>query len=177
MTDKQRELLKKLQALAERGVGGEKETAERKLKQLIKKYGIEEAELSEDKIMEFEFKYHNKWEMQLLRQLFYRMFGLKYREKTYTYRFGKGSKSIYGIACTKAEGLQLQIEYDFYKALYEEEVELFQSAFIQKHRIFDPHGGSDDAELTPEEIERIMRMQQMMNGMQDKSLNPLIEAR
>lgn len=63
MTDKQRELLKKLQALAERGVGGEKETAERKLKQLIKKYGIEEAELSEDKIMEFEFKYHNKWEM------------------------------------------------------------------------------------------------------------------
>lgn len=45
MTDKQRELLKKLQALAERGVGGEKETAERKLKQLIKKYGIEEAEL------------------------------------------------------------------------------------------------------------------------------------
>lgn len=30
MTDKQRELLKKLQALAERGVGGEKETAERR---------------------------------------------------------------------------------------------------------------------------------------------------
>lgn len=177
MTDKQRELLKKLQALAERGVGGEKETAERKLKQLIKKYGIEEAELSEDKIMEFEFKYHNKWEMQLLRQLFYRMFGLEYREKTYTYISGKGSKSIYGIACTQAEGLQLQIEYDFYKALYKEEVELFQSAFIQKHRIFDPHGGSDDTELTPEEIERIMRMQQMMNGMQDKSLNPLIEAK
>lgn len=70
MTDKQRELLKKLQALAERGVGGEKETAERKLKQLIKKNGIEEAELSEDKIMEFEFKYHNKWEMQLLRHYF-----------------------------------------------------------------------------------------------------------
>ena len=54
MTDKQRELLKKLQALAERGVGGEKETAERKLKQLIEKYGIEEAELSDDKPMDFE---------------------------------------------------------------------------------------------------------------------------
>lgn len=83
MTDKQRELLKKLQALAERGVGGEKETAERKLKQLIKKYGIEEAELSEDKILDFDFKYRNKWEMQLLRQLFYRMFGKEYRSKTY----------------------------------------------------------------------------------------------
>ena len=49
MTDKQRELLKKLQALAERGVGGEKEGAERKLKELIKKYGIEEDGLLEDK--------------------------------------------------------------------------------------------------------------------------------
>lgn len=175
MTDKQRELLKKLQALAERGVGGEKETAERKLKQLIKKYGIEEAELSEDKIMDFDFKYHSKWEQKLLRQLFYRMFGLEYREKTYVYRYGKGSKSIYGIARTQAEGLQLQVEYDFYKALWEEELDLFQQAFIQKHRIFDPNGGSDDTELTPEEIERILRMQQMMNGMQDKSLNPLIE--
>lgn len=36
MTDKQRELLKKLQALAERGVGGEKEGAERKLKELTR---------------------------------------------------------------------------------------------------------------------------------------------
>lgn len=177
MTDKQKELLKKLQALAERGVGGEKETAERKLKQLIKKYGIEEAELSEDKIMDFDFKYRNAWEKKLLRQLFYRMFGQEYRSKTYIYRYGKGSRSTYGIACTRAEGLQLQIEYDFYRALFEEELELFQSAFIQKHRIFDPNGGSDDMELTPEEIERILRMQQMMSGMQDKSLNPLIEAK
>lgn len=177
MTDKQRDLLKKLQALAERGVGGEKETAERKLKQLIKKYGIEEAELSEDKIMDFDFKHHSKWEKQLLRQLFYRMFGREYRSKTYIYRCGQGSRTTYGIACTQAEGLQLQIEYDFYRALFEEELELFQSAFIQKHRIFDPNGGSDNAELTPEEIERILRMQQMMSGMQDKSLNPLIEAK
>lgn len=56
-------------------------------------------------------------------------------------------------------------------------MKLFQDAFIQKHRIFDPNGGSDDKELTPEEIERILRMQQLMNGMQDRSLNPLIEAK
>lgn len=175
MTDKQRELLKKLQALAERGVGGEKETAERKLKQLIKKYGIKEEELSEVKIMDFDFKYHSKWEKKLLRQLFYRMFGLEFQKKTYAYRFGPGSKSIYGITCTQAEGMQLQIEYDFYKAIWEEELDLFQQAFIQKHCIFDPNGGSDDTELTLEEIERILRMQQLMSGMQDKTMNPLIE--
>lgn len=59
MSDKKKELLKKLQALAERGVGGERETAERKLKELIKKYGIEEEELNEDKIIDFDFKYHS----------------------------------------------------------------------------------------------------------------------
>ena len=176
MTDKQRELMKKLQALAERGVGGEKETAERKLKQLIEKYGIEEAELSEDKLMDFEFKYKGEWERKLLRQIFYRMFGADFRNKTYVYRYGQGSRSIYGINCTQAEGLQLQIEFDFYKGLYEEELELFRDAFIQKHRIFDPNGGSDEKEYTKEEIQRILRMQQMMSGMQDKSLNPLLEA-
>lgn len=40
MSEKKKELLKKLQALAERGVGGEKETAERKLRQLMEKYGM-----------------------------------------------------------------------------------------------------------------------------------------
>lgn len=71
MTEKKKELLKKLQALAERGVGGEKETAERKLRELIKKYNIDEAELAEDKLKEFEFKYSNPQEEQLIRQLFF----------------------------------------------------------------------------------------------------------
>lgn len=176
MTDKQRDLLKKLQALAERGVGGEKETAEKKLKQLIEKYGIEEAELSDDKIQEFEFHYKGEWEMKLLRQIFYRMFGREYANKTYVYRWGKGSKSIYGIKCTQAEGLQLQIEFDFYKGLYYEELDLFQQAFIQKHHIFDPNGGSDEEkEYTIEEKQKIMRMFQMMEGMQDRSITPRLE--
>lgn len=177
MTDKQRDLLKKLQALAERGVGGEKETAERKLKQLIEKYGIEEAELDEEKLIEFEFKYKSAWEQKLLRQLFFKLFGLEYRNKTYAYRFGPGSKSIYGITCTKAEGLQLQIEFEFYKDLYYADLQLFQDAFIQKHRIFDASVPADDKEYTREEKERYMRMEQMMDGMQNKSLDPLLETR
>lgn len=90
MTDKQKALMKKLQALAERGVGGEKETAERKLKQLIEKYGIEEAELSDDKILEFKFHYKGEWEKRLLRQIFYKMFGREYANKTFVYGWGKG---------------------------------------------------------------------------------------
>lgn len=39
--EKKVELMKKLQRLAERGVGGEKEGAQKKLQQLMKKYDIE----------------------------------------------------------------------------------------------------------------------------------------
>lgn len=176
--DKKKELLKKLQALAERGVGGEKETAERKLRQLMKKYGIDEMEFTEDKLEEFEFKYSNPQEEQLIRQIFYRMFGSEWKNKSYTYRCGKGSKTIRGIECTKAEGVQLQIEYDFYKQLWQEEMKLFYDAFIQKHQIFslDPKEREEIEPLSPEEMEKIMRMQQMMMVMQDKSLRPLLEA-
>ena len=48
--EKKIELMKKLQRLAERGVGGEKEGAQKKLQQLMKKYNIEESDLSDDKL-------------------------------------------------------------------------------------------------------------------------------
>lgn len=178
MSEKKKKLLKKLQALAERGVGGEKETAERKLRQLMEKYGIDELEFAEDKLEEFEFKYKNAQEEQLIRQLFFKMFGKEWRSKSYTYRSGPGSKSIRGIECTKAEGIQLQIEYEFYKELWQEEMALFWSAFIQKHRIFslkpEDTGGSNKP-MTEERMAEIMRMQQMMGAMQDKTMQPLLE--
>lgn len=108
---------------------------------------------------------------------FFRMFGKDWRSKSYTYRCGKGSRSIRGVECTEAEGLQLQIEYEFYKQLWQEEMGLFWSAFIQKHRIFSmrPEDTGSDEPMTPEKMEEIMRMSQMMGAMQDKTLRPLLE--
>lgn len=174
MTDKKKELLLKLKNLAERGVGGERETAERKLQQLIEKYGIDEEDLAEDREVDFDFHYKNEWEKQLLRQLFYRMFNENYTSKTYVYKYGKGSKSVYGVTCTKAEGVQLQIEYDFYKELYYEELDIFQKAFVQKHSLFPDSSGSD-REYTEEEKQEFSRIFQMMEGLSDKSFNPQIE--
>lgn len=173
--EKKLELLKKLQALAERGVGGEKEGAQRKLAQLMEKYQIEEIDLSEDKLEDHDFKYHNDFELKLLRQLFYKIVP-DFRKYAYTYRYGKGSKSTYGISCTKAQALQIQIEYEFYCALWKEEVEFFMQAFIQKHRIFaiknDDESGNDGDSMSKEEW---MRMMSMMAGMQDKSIRPMLE--
>lgn len=177
MSDKKRELLKKLQALAECGVGGEKVSAEKKLRELMDKYGVDEMEfLEQEKDIDFKFKCPSDYDKQLLRQIAYRMFGIEYREKMWWYSHGEGCKSTRIICCKQSEGIQLRIEYDFYRQLYYEELELFNSAFIQKHKLFSlrPEDG-DDSEPTMEELERIMRMQQMMAGMQDKSLMPLLE--
>lgn len=73
--EKKVELMKKLQRLAERGVGGEKEGAQKKLQQLMKKYDIEESDLSDDKLEDHEWKYHNDFELRLLKQTIYKVLG------------------------------------------------------------------------------------------------------
>ena len=49
-------LLKKVRALAERGVGGEKDAAAKTLEKLMKKYGISDEELAEETAERVEFK-------------------------------------------------------------------------------------------------------------------------
>lgn len=97
----------------------------------------------------------------------------EYQSKVYKYIYGKGSRSICGIKCTKSEGLQIQIEYDFYRELWKEEEDFFFKCFIQKHDIFGKSSTEENkTKLTKEEI---MRMQSMMKGMTDKTMHMMIE--
>lgn len=50
-------LLKKIRALAEHGVGGEAENAEKLLARMMKKYGISEAELDEETRVRHDFTF------------------------------------------------------------------------------------------------------------------------
>lgn len=178
MEESKIELMKKLRALAERGIGGEKEGAQRKLEQLMKKYNIEEADLDDEKKEDFEFKYHNEFERRLLNQIMYKVIGSDFLNNQWHYRRGRGSKTISGISCTKAEGIQIGIEYEFYTSLWKEEEDFFFSCFIQKHDIFQKDkekmikGKNDGQKMTPEEI---ARMNAAMNAMQDKSMVQRLE--
>ena len=165
--DKRKELLKKLQALADRGVGGEKDAAKAKLDRLIKKYGIDMAELDDDREEPKEFRYHTKQERKLLLQLFYKIVP-NWTEKLFTLSYGAGSKTTLGIYCTKAQAIQIEVEYDFYRQLWEEEQEFFLNCFIQKHSIFSMNPkDAKESTLTREEQ---MRMASIINGLQDKTM-------
>lgn len=171
------ELMKKLQRLAERGVGGEKEGAQKKLQQLMKKYDIEESDLSDDKLEDHEWKYHNDFELRLLKQTIYKVLGKDGLNQMYHYRSGKGKKTIQGVQCTKAQAIQIGIEYEFYCETWKEEHDFFFKCFVQKHKIFPTKEEmiirpQDDVEMSDEDA---MRMQMAMSAMKDKSMTQRIE--
>lgn len=169
--EKKKELLKKLQALAERGEAGEREVARQRLAELMQKYNVCDAELSDDTLEMHKFTFHNDFQRKLLIQL---CFKIAPDRNIYRYTKGPGKYTAREIECTKAEALQIQIEYEFFCRLWDEEVGFFLSAFIQKHRLFDTRPGHKVAEI---DEYTSLRMQYMMNGMQDKSLLPMIERR
>ena len=77
-------LLKKVRALAEYGVGGEAENAEKLLARMMKKYGISEAELDEETRVRHDFTYHGGEEKKILRQVVYKVTGGYAYELVYT---------------------------------------------------------------------------------------------
>ena len=170
MESKKIELIKKVKALADRGVGGEKEDAAKLLEKLMKKYGIEEADISED-IEEIQsFSYHGEFEHRLLLQIFYKHFP-DIRGRVRTLPYGKGSRSTFFISCTKAQGIEIAIEFDFCRELWKEEVNFFYQAFITKHDIYPQKAYEHPSELS---LKDSYRMAMMMQGLSDKTLRPRI---
>lgn len=170
-SEKNIELMKKLMALAERGVGGEKETAKRKLAQLMDKYGVSDADLSDEALEDHEYKYRDQNEKKLLRQIFYK---INHERDVLIYSQGRGMRSIMIFRATKAEAIQAGIEYEFYRQLWKEEQDFLMECFIQKHRLFrlDPDAPTQDLD---EETSK--RMWQMMQAMEDKQLQRMIESK
>ena len=69
------ELLQKIKALADRGVEGERESAQAILSRLMEQYGISEAELEEDRRETAWFAYSQEIERRLLAQIIYMVTG------------------------------------------------------------------------------------------------------
>lgn len=72
-----KDLVHKLKALAEKGVGGEKINARKKLEALMQKNGITEDELDEQTLIECVFDYSSVRERRLLGQIAYKVLDSK----------------------------------------------------------------------------------------------------
>lgn len=130
MTNKET-LLLKVKALAERGEGGEATAAAATLERLMKKYGITETDLDDEKRDDCEFRYSKPFEDRLLAQVIYMVMG---DVPVYHWKGSRAKVKI--VACTKAEKLEIETAFDFYRHHLEDGLNKYYSAFIQREGIF-----------------------------------------
>lgn len=172
MSDKE-ELVKKIKALADSGVGGEKENAQKILTELMRRYNISEEELCEENIKEFEIKIPKVFKAhELAVQTFYSVVGCKNEKKFFS---GYKEKRNRFVFCTSAEFVEFEAKYKFYLHYLEKESERFYSAFIQANKIFPPKGlereNVEQETLTNEDIEVL----KMAAGLEKHNYNLQIE--
>lgn len=164
MENKNIEKLKKLRELALRGVDGEKTQAIAILEKLTQKYGVSMKELDEDIIEDFRFTFHGDKEKKLLLQITYKVTNETNRFHTLFFtNTRRKCRTECEISCTKAQKIEIEFLFEFYKELWKKEIEALFSAYIQKHQLFGKLKDNEKAkELTPEER---LKMEMMMNGL------------
>ena len=172
MEEKTLQRIKKLQALAERGVGGEKTTAQKKLQKMLEDNGITSLEELETEKYEYTlFSYRGKHEIKLLKQCIYKVLTAA-GDRTY-YR-SRGTRQKIGIYCTKAQKIEIELEFEFYRNVFYEELTTFMDAFIQAQQIFPPdapHGSWDKFN------ERDMKIALMAGGIDKRTRATMLEER
>lgn len=174
MTVDKKDLIEKLKRLCQSDNPHEAESAREKLMNIIRKYNIDESILEEDRMERREFIYHNEIERRLLVQILYAVTGGSRNIMYYSHKRGKQIKYI--MDCTYAEYVEINVRYEFYKELIYDDLETFILAFIHKHRIFPLNSeNTEPEELTDEQIARIVRMQEMMKGLNSKDYVHRIE--
>ena len=168
------EKLGKIKALAERGVGGEKETAQKMYEELCRKYDISdaEAEAAFEKLEERWFSYSTQLEKELLLQIFYKVTG-SVESYAYIGKYKRRKKA--GCVCTALEAAEIELLFNFYREEMKKELEIFMLAFKQKNNLFPDKTAraykEPQREATEEELKKY-RKAYFMQLMMDKKTPP-----
>lgn len=149
--DKIKAKLAKIKALAERGVGGEKETAMRMYEELKARYEIEDEEITLDEVTLHWFSYKNDLEEDLLTQIFYMVTGSASYHR-YTGSYSRRKKR--GCDCTEVEAAEITLYFNFYKEELKREMEAFMAGFKFKNNLFPDENARCYQEHKGEERER-----------------------
>lgn len=161
-----RNMLLKVARLAKEGTTeGERQAAANRLKRLMEKYNLTEADLVEKQPRRQRlFEYEHAWERRLLGQIIGYVQGKEHDGTYYYHRRNNNLKTKrVWFETTDAEEKQIRVLYAHYRDAFEVELRRFMSAFIQKNNLGVGQGKSLD-EFTQEELEELQRMMNLMNG-------------
>lgn len=131
--------IRKLQALAERGVGGEATNAKILLSALCEKYGIDESKLDEEEKQWYEFEMRTSVQKLFLR-LYVSVYGTTERYLKEVELWKRGRKKIVKCKFTRAEYIEFSQMWEWNRKNYLAERkrmrELFQIAYYDKFKMY-----------------------------------------
>ena len=172
MTERERllEKLSMVKALAERGEGGERKNAAELLARMMAKHGITDEDLEDAGVRLYWIRYKTEYERRLIRQLAYKYLGSGHSfgcVGTYSNR----PRENIGVECTPAQYIEIEADFEFYRAALAEEMDIFYSAFLQKNDLFPPPELADQRPSDDDEVdmERIEKMLAMMGGIEHRT--------
>ena len=131
--------IRKLQALAERGVDGEATNAKILLSALCEKYGIDESKLDEEEKQWYEFEIRTSVQ-KLFLQLYVSIYGTTERYLKEVELWKRGRKKIVKCKFTRAEYIEFSQMWEWHRKNYLAERkrmrELFQIAYYDKFKMY-----------------------------------------
>lgn len=137
-------LAKKIKALADRGVGGEKINAEQMLNALMQKHDISMEQLEEGATDWHEYK------IKPTDRLFFMSVVVSVlRNKIKNY---KQYKLKFWIESTDAEYLEIEAKFDFFLKVYEKDICIFRRAWFIKNELYNPDAELDMPDFSREEL-------------------------
>lgn len=171
--EKHIELIRKIKALAERGVDGEAINAKDLLLKMLNRHNLTIEDIEGEKQQDYFFKAHGI-NGTLLHQIAKRV---NYALKVYEFPASKIKEyNLSGnlmVTCTPAEFIEIEQMFHVYSKLYKEESEVFYMAFLSANDLLatppeDKQKSTDD--LTPEELENWRRANQMASKIKRETI-------
>lgn len=167
------DLIRKVKALADSGVGGEKTNAEALLRKLMVKYGLSEADITSGNTIEFSVKAPQKGHM---RQLFIQILHKCGYEPDGAFCLVTASKTEWTFRATLSTKIDFLERWNFYKAHFIEDLDTFFLAFLYRnHLMIDSHG--DEIKPDEETLRKHRKALNMHVGLEQHKFHKAIEYR
>lgn len=176
--------IKKVKALAERGVGGEKEAAQQLLERLCARYGITLEELNEGEARRAYIFHVRTSVYKLFLQVFTHLYGVddRFRTEVKVYK-AKNGREIH-VLFTPTEYIEFNIFFEWHRQNYLKERrrmrEIFYSGYLEKHKLYPCKTDEDFNAMWEEKkskkdlFEEMMAVSAMANVMTDATFHKQI---
>ena len=169
--------LKKLLALAERGVQGEAENARRLLERLCKEYSVSIEELlDENQLKRYYFDIgRNSIYKDLFAQCYYKV------SQKISLSFYQESRSQISVEMTALQYAELVSLFEWHKANFNKDLEDMKKnillAYCRKHHLYSDvkPDNDNDRELTEDERKRLIKIIFMQESLNDNQYHKLLE--